>query len=345
MKARCRGASATALVALAATLISAGTAGEAAAVTPLGEDWQRGAVSPGYSARAYLEPGADRALKALAATGSTHVNLYVEWFMRGSRASRVRPERGRTPSDRSLLHAMRKARSLGMTPVITLVVRSKDGVWQALIDPRDRAAWYESYRRMTRHYARVARQGRAGMMVLGAELESMAWQTARWRRVIRDAREIFSGDLTYSANAIGGAERVGFWPKLDYIGISAYMKLRAEANPSVRKLVSAWRNRGRVRGVRKVHRRNDRPVIFTEIGYGSGMYTAQAPWKPAPGPTSQEPQRRAYEAFYRVWSEQRWFRGVYWWLWWPGRYDPGDRSHSPRGKAAEDVMRRWNYAR
>jgi hypothetical protein len=316
----------------------------ASAVTPLGESWHRGAIVPAGSSKTYLEPGSDRALRALAATGSDHVNLYVEWFMRNRRSSTVRPLRGATPTDRSVLHAMRKARSLGMTPVISLIVRSRDGTWQARIDPRDRRRWYSSYRRMTRHYARLATRGRAGMMVLCAELESMTQQTGPWRGVIREARELFPGELTCSANATAGAERIRFWDRLDYIGISAYMGLSSEPNPSVDQLARAWRSR-HVRDIKALQRREQTPVLFTEIGYGSGMYTARMPWASVTGAYSQEPQRRAYEAFYRVWSEFPWFRGAYWWRWSPGSYDPRDRSHSPRGKSAERVMLRWNSAR
>lgn len=330
-------------LALALVLLALSAQGSAA-VTPLGDSWHRGAIMPAGSSRVYLERGSDRALRALASTGSDHVNLYVEWFMRNRYSSTVRPLRGATPTDRSVLHAMRKARSLGMTPVVSLIVRSRDGTWQARIDPRNRGHWYASYRGMTRHYARLARRGGAGMMVLCAELESMTEQTRRWRGVIREARGLFPGELTCSANGIGGAKRIHFWDRLDYIGISAYMSLSEEPNPSVDELTRAWRNR-HFPGINRLRRREQMPVLFTEIGYGSGKYTARTPWASVTGSYSQEPQRRAYEAFYRVWSEVPWFRGVYWWRWSPGSYDPHDRSHSPRGKSAEQVMLRWNSAR
>ena len=182
------------------------------------------------------------------------------------------------------------------------------------------------------------------MMVLCAELETMTSQTRAWLRVIREARERFDGKFTCSANAIAGAERVRFWNRLDYIGISAYMFLSGKPNPSVDMLVRSWR-RKHLPDIKQLRRRERTPVLFTEIGYGSGMYTARSPWASVTGDYSQEPQRRAYEAFYRVWSQVRWFRGVYWWRWSPGPYDPRDRSHSPRGKSAERVMRRWNRAR
>ena len=320
------------------------SAQSAAAVTPLGESWHRGAIMPAGDSKVYLGRDSDRALRALADTGSDHVNFYVEWFMRNAHASAVRPRPGVTPSDRSLIHAMRKARSLGMTPVVSLIVRTRDNTWQAHIDPERRRNWYSTYRTMTRHYARLARRGRAGMMVLCAELESMTPDTHRWLRIIREAKRHFPGKLTCSANSVRGAERVRFWDRLDYIGISAYMPLDGSPNPRVKHLVRAWRKR-HVGDIRSLQRRERKPVLFSEIGYGSGTYTAGSPWASVTGAYSQEPQRRAYEAFYRVWSRFSWFRGVYWWRWSPGPYDPRDRSHSPRGKSAERVMRSWNTAR
>ena len=334
----------TVVAAVVALLLVAPGAHGAADVTPLGKKWHRGAIVPAGGSRVYLEQGSNRALRALADTGADRVNFYVEWYMRNAHGSTVRPLRGVTPTDGSLLHAMEKASSLGMTPAITQVVRTRDGTWQGFIDPRDRHRWYESYRRMTRHYAQLANKGGAGMMVLCAELETMTSQTRAWLRVIREARERFDGKLTCSANAIAGAERVRFWNRLDYIGISAYMFLSGKPNPSVDMLVRSWR-RKHLPDIKQLRRRERTPVLFTEIGYGSGMYTARSPWASVTGDYSQEPQRRAYEAFYRVWSQVRWFRGVYWWRWSPGPYDPRDRSHSPRGKSAERVMRRWNRAR
>ena len=317
----------------------------AAAVRPLDADWHRGAVVPAYHARTYVQPESDRALRALRRTGSTHVTLFFHWFMDGARSSSVHPDRQQTPTNRSIRHAIRKAHSLGMSVTLSPIARPYDD-WQGTIRPRNRDRWFRSYRAMIDHYARLAERGGVELLTIGGELRTMSRYTRDWRRVLASAREVFSEELTYLANHTNEAEEVKFWPQLDYVAISAYMALSDRApNPTVRKLVRAWERRGYVRAIRDLHTRVDRPVLFGEVGYQSRMGTAIAPWEDGSGRISQTPQRRAYEALYRVWSRYSWFDGVYWWKWMPGRYAPRDGTHSPRGKRAEDTMRAWNTAR
>lgn len=331
------------LLAVIASIVLAAWAESASAVRPLGPTWQRGAIIP-PGAHTYSSPRSDNSIAALQASGSTHVNLYVEWFMRNRNASALNPAR-RTATDRSLLHAMSTARSKGMASVLTLVVRSSDGTWQALIRPRNRNRWFASYRRMAKRYANLARRGGAQTIVIGAELESMIRYTSKWRKVIRVIRARFPGRLTYSSNQVDGARRVGFWRQLDYVGMTGYMPLARGRNPSVNRLVRTWKGRGYVHVARRLHQRYRKPVVFTEVGYGSWKGTAARPWASVEGPISQVPQQRAYEALYRVWSQYDWFRGLYWWRWEAGLPNPRDGSHNPRGKRAERTMRTWNTAR
>lgn len=316
---------------------------DAGAAEPLGKDWQRGAIVWVEGRNAYRRPATDKSIAALAATGSTHLGLYVEWFMESPESGRVFPDSNRTQSDRSVLHAIKEARSHGMSATLTPVVRPP--VWQGTIQPRRTGKWFRSYRDMVEHYAELAERGRAGTLVVGAELRTMTGYTSEWKRLIELARKRFPGDLTYSANQLDEATRIGFWKKLDQIGISAYMPLvRDEPNPSVSELVDAWK-RQYVDPIAKLERQNDRPVVFTEVGYSSREWTAARPWAVPTGAISQEAQRRPYEALYRVWSRYRWFDGVHWWYWPAGTYDPSNGTPSPRGKAAERTMRAWNMAR
>lgn len=332
-------------VALVATVAAPASA---AGAEPLGGEWHRAAILPAFEHDAYARAHTYESLVDLRMTGATHVGLYVEWYMRHSRASSVSPDPERTQTKSSVRQIIRDARSLGMTASVTPVVRVSNGEWQGQIDPRRVGKWFDSYREMVSRYAEVAEDERAKLFVVGAELDSMVRHKRAWGNVIEEARERFSGELTYSANWIGGAKRFELWRRLDYIGIAAYMSLSGSANPSksVSELVRAWENRGYVEGVKEVRREYERPVLFTEIGYASTKGNTFQPWASGTGSISQDAQRRAYEAAYRVWSERDWFRGIYWWFWAYGRYaDPASSSHSPRGKLAEETVRSWHTAR
>jgi hypothetical protein len=45
---------------------------------------------------------------------------------------------------------------------------------------------------------------------------------------------------------------------------------------------------------------------------------------------------------YEVWTrESSWMKGPFWWAWDVSPPAAGDTGYNPRGKPAEDVLRRW----
>lgn len=329
------------LAAVFACALAAPAAGASAAGLP--PDWQRGMNVASWWHDDWEKAPSDASLAALRATGTTSVELVPTWWMNTSTDSSVQPNATKTASDAGLLRAMATARALGMNVVVKPHVDVFDGSFRGDIAPADRDAWYTDYRTMIDHYADLAARGGATMLVVGTELTSMSSDTAEWRRIVDVARARFSGRLTFAANQLDGALRIGFWDALDFIGVDAYMPLAAAgADPSVDDLTAAWWQRGYVSDLGKLSARTGKPVIFTELGYQSRTGTAQTPWW-TNGAVSADAQQRAYEAAFRAWSGVPWFRGIYWWDWSAaGGYDPSDGEFSVRGKPAEDTLRAWN---
>jgi hypothetical protein len=331
---------ALALCMAASAVLVTDRAGAASAELPA--DFFRGATLTSWWHDEYASPAGDQALDELRDTGAREAALLVTWYMERRDSSSVVRDPQRTPSDSALRHAMARARALGMRVVLKPHVDVLDGTFRGEIAPASPSEWFESYRAMLLHYADLAREGGATMLIVGTELTSLSSYAQRWRGLIADVRERFPGRLTFAANQLDGAEAVTFWDALDYIGIDAYMPLSAgAANPSVEALTDAWRSRGHVERIEQLHRRYAKPVLFTEIGYQSREGTAVTPWGGATGGISHEPQQRAYEAAFRAWAEVPWFKGFLWWGWPTGGYDPADGSHDARGKPAADVMRAW----
>ncbi|MCA1656335.1 MAG: hypothetical protein LC713_01220, partial [Actinobacteria bacterium] len=301
--------------------------------------WQRGANYTTFLPNAYAEEPSDGALRALRATRTDHIELLTTWFMSDPHASTVSPDAARTPTDASLLYAMLRARELGFAVTLKPHVDVQNGSFRGDIQPGDRRAWYAAYRTMMDHYADLARRGGAEMLVVGTELTSMSTDTAEWRKVIAEARRHFPGRMTFAANWVDGAEKVGFWDALDVIGVDAYMPLAKRPNPSVGELVAGWQPW--VRRADALHRRVGKDVLFTEIGYERKDDTASKPSGGAAGPASDAAQARAYWAAYSVWSKRPWFRGIYWWSW-PASPPAADDFYAPRGRAAARVISYWN---
>lgn len=224
----------------------------------------------------------------------------------------------------------------------------------AMASPQEWAAWFADYRDFLLHYAKLAEELGVEALAVGTELHrTVVERPDDWRRLVAEVREVYSGRLTYAANWHREYEEVAFWDALDFVGVQAYFPLASGdksdggESPSVDELVAAWEPHREA--LRALSARVDRRVVFTELGYRSVPGAGGEPWTwPERGsevgsiPIDPELQTRLYEAFFRVFWDEPWFEGVYFWKWYPYGAGPG-RAHdfTPQGKPAADVMRRW----
>lgn len=212
----------------------------------------------------------------------------------------------------------------------------------------DWAAWFARYREFLLGWARFAAAEHLEGLCVGNELDITARREGEWRGLIAEVRAIFPGLLTYAANWTH-FEEVPFWDALDAIGVNAYFPLSESPHPSVEELTRAWEPvHARLA---KLARRVDRPVVFTEIGYHPAEGALARPWEWDAGdaPLAPEIQSAAYEAALRVFLDEPWFGGVFWWKWHAEargsrRGNPAD-TFSPQGLPAEDVLKRVFTAR
>ena len=331
-----------ALLGAIALLLALVHAGLAAAAVPA--SWQKGASLTSWARDEYGSPAADVSLDALRATRSDSVAIVPTWYMPDPTSPVIAPHPTQTPSDAGVLHALLAAKARGFRVVMKPHVDVVDGTWRGYIQPADVAAWFASYRIFMEHYADMAQQAHADILVVGTEYESMTQYSLAWRELITDLRTHFSGKLTYGANRLEEAERIDFWDALDYVGVDAYMPLsQNNPNPSVAALVKAWTNLGYVDRLHALADRWHRSILFTEIGYYPHDGTAIEPYKVRwDWPVDVVPQARAYEAFYEVFNSKPWVAGVYWWDWPADPPANWTTDYTPRGTLAQRVIERWN---
>jgi hypothetical protein len=211
------------------------------------------------------------------------------------------------------------------------------------------AAWEADYRRFLLHYARLAAEVDADVLVVGTELgRATKERPGFWRGLIDSVRTVYDGHLTYAANWYDEYERIPFWKQLDYVGVQAYFPLTEAKDPPLDSLRRGWRQHCRV--LERVHRETGRPVLFTELGYRSVGYAAAEPWRwperdeeAAPNPALQA---RLYRAFFERVMPEPWMAGAILWKWHPADAPPRPISFTPQGKPAAQVIRRhFNAAR
>jgi len=283
----------------------------------------------------------------------------------GKGHSRSDYTRCQTPTLSAEAKAIRFARSLGLKtgikPLVDVGRNPNSATDRKYVDfSRDAPSqqkWFESYRYMLAQYARLARDEKVDVFIIGTGLTKMTddpVEQAAWRQIIKDIRsgELmadgkggYKGILTYGArwdSVYGDAGDTGthqfFWDDLDFIGIEGFWPLingkdSEHDNPSVSKLREGWTLNflagGRPPGVtvRSLYDEYHKPVVLTGLGYLSRGGTAADPSKgdytqaAAGGKVQLQPQLNPYHAAFDFWSgvakQGGWFQGIYWWNWLP----------------------------
>jgi hypothetical protein len=259
----------------------------------------------------------DARLKMLAQSGSHSVSFIVPWQLKDIRSNDISPYVDQTARDEVLRRSIRKAKALGLSvmlmPLISLN-QAAPGEWRGRLRPSQPPMFWRSYRNFVSRYAALAQKEGVSLFSVGSELSSLENELGQWRRLITHVRTVFSGSLIYSANW-DHFEHVPFWEHLDYVGISGYFELTQNMTASVEELVKSWTQIRIV--VLDWLSQISKPLIFTELGYPSCDGGAVFPWDyTQKTQIDLEEQRRAFEAFRRVWGREPKLHGVYFWNWW-----------------------------
>jgi hypothetical protein len=281
-------------------------------------------------------------LEEMKAVGASHVAITVPWYMKTAKDVKIFSHSRYTVPMRTIERTVKDARALGMEIFLFPILRvedQSDGGWRGTLQPGNLDEFFENYLEFIMRFAELAKELKAPLLSIGSELSSMEIHEDKWRRIIAKVREVYGGELTYSANW-DHYEQVGFFDALDYAGLTGYFELAQEGqDPSVEELVHAWRNV--YYSVMRWRHRVNKPLILTEVGYLSQKNTAAWPWKEgADEPLDLEIQRKCYEAFRRIWNNEPLLAGAYFWNWfgWGG---PTSKEYTPRNKPAALEIKKW----
>ncbi|MFH1269574.1 MAG: discoidin domain-containing protein [Candidatus Omnitrophota bacterium] len=307
------------------------------------EELQKGVVYTSWGTTELSEPASDGTLEFLSKLGVKHLAIMIVWFQDTNEEKAVYADPKDTLEDKALIHAINKAHSLGMKVMLKPHVDIKTG--QARIDIIPSQEWFASYKDYLLHYAKLASLYNVEIFSIGTELlntTTPSWQSM-WEDIIKDVTGVFSGPLVYDANW-DEYQTVGFWDKLDFIGIDAYFPLTAKNDPTKEELIIAWQNNASQIDRWLKERQLNKPVIFTEAGYCSADGTNIQPWsdlsKLSEEAVDEQEQADSLEALLTVCPAFPWFKGFYLWNYFPQeRWSP--LGYPVRGKKAEKVFSSW----
>jgi len=293
--------------------------------------FHRGVSFTAEGGASYENPASVEMLRQLPAYGVDSIALIPYGFVaRDGKAIRKAPKRGNLESEDGIEILAAEAHRLGMKVML------KPHVW--LLQGRPAMAraealeWLREYKPYIEHYARFAERIHADTLCIGTELPALTQQETEWREIIAAVRAIYRGPITYAANHGEEFETINFWDAVDVIGIDNYYPL--EDDYGAKKLTAV---------IESVQRKFNKPVLFTEAGYGAHKDSHKEPWEDETAkPLDLEEQARSYEAIISAMKDKPWFRGVYWWKVGTNGYGgPDNNSMTPWRKPAMDVVKRY----
>lgn len=207
----------------------------------------------------------------------------------------------------------------------------------------DTAAWqrfFAGYREFLLDHARFAQRAGIPLLAVGVELERTTFHEAQWRQLIADIRQVYQGRIVYAANW----DRLGlvpFWDAVDYIGVQAYFPLSRDPDPDQRALEFGWRQH--LDQLRLLSRRyDDKPVLFTEIGYNRSDTAALEPWayEVRDSARNRTLRQRLMDVAFDLAEQEPMVRGLFWWKWMPGSVAYSNFSMRDP-EAIESLRRAW----
>lgn len=299
----------------------------------------------------YSSPAGALSEAAIASTGSDWAGLLATQYMATKTSTSIAPNNS-TPTDADLLAAISQLHNNGIKVMLKPHVDVLDGSWRGQIVPSDVGAWFANYTTFITHYAQLAEANNVEMLCIGTEFATMTGRAnhAAWNNVIAAIRAVYSGKLTYAANATTSTDEftsVTFWDSLDIIGLDGYFPLTNHADPKISELVAAWSHNKNgeniVQGLQNfIAAHPGKEVMFTEIGYRSVVGANMAPWDwSTTGTVDNIEQQNCYEALYRVWGQGTTLKGHFLWAWPVNPPGATDTDYNPRNKPAQTVMQNW----
>jgi hypothetical protein len=306
--------------------------------------------------KGYGTPGSHWALEEVASLGAnwTSITPYATMISRDD--VEVIPYFEYPPGEleQRIRTTVRQAHELGLKVLLIPHIYPWDWSWRGELNPGGGArgteegwdSWFASYRRYLLYWADVAREEGVEMISLGVEFKTASWRFRdRFALLAEEVRERYAGLIVYSANW-DEVDEVGFWDRVDVIGLNAFYPLSHLEEPDPADMVrNAEAFADRLELLARVH---GKPVMFTEVGFKALTDSYREPWvwPEDLGDVAADDAMQAllFDVTFSAYWPRDWFAGL---LVWKFLADPADDTQeppfgfSPRLKPAQDVIEGW----
>ena len=312
--------------------------------------FQKGMGYCTWSKNGYSTEKSDKSIARVKEIGANWISVLTTWYQTDAWSVDIH-RTDRTPTDESVIQAIRKAHEVGLKVMLKLhvdLLDTSDGSWRGEIACGKEELWdewFKKYNDYIMHYIKIANDENVEMICIGTELSTCATVKGyMWEDLIKKIRKKYSGSLTYAAHW-DRYQDIRFWGLLDYVGINAYFPLTEKDLPTIAEMKQGWQKW--VEEITVFQEKTQKPVIFPEAGCSSADGAAIRPWEHLPNTeVNLKLQENYYTAIFDVFWDKEWFYGLYWWYWGTnvrmgGKYN---RRFTPQNKPSEKVIEKW-YAK
>jgi glycosyl hydrolase family 113 len=247
-------------------------------------------------------------------------------------------------SDESMFQLKLDAQKLGLKIMMKPQIWLHEG-WPGSINmnsAEDWNEWFESYEQWIIHYALISELMHADLFCIGTELvEATTQHPERWRQIIAQVRQVYSGPIVYAANWGKEFEEITFWDSLDYMGLDNYYPVRTSVDQSPDGIRAAFlEQKSKLKGLAS---RWQKPLLFTEIGYMANATAGMGSRENEYAKYDEAMQAECYKLALETYWNEPWFAGMYWWKWFSNPDDTGvdADAHSPHGRKAGRILAEW----
>lgn len=301
----------------------------------------------------YRTEEAVNSLRKLRDTGCEWIALAFYTYQDSIFSTDIPFDYGRTVTDRDIEFIVKKAKEFGLKVCLKPVVNSKDRIWRARIGFPDDAEeywnkWFQSYTNFILHYAEIAEELNCEMFCIGCEMVGTESQVHHWINLIEQVRNIYRGSIIYNANH-GKEDNVKWWDKVDFIGTSAYYPVAEQPGADEETMIKNWKKAKD--HLEELYKKYEKPIVFAEIGCRSARGCATMPWdfSHTELPFDEEEQARFYSSVMKVFWDEPWFSGFFWWDWSTKLYSIEEAKQNTGfdiyGKKAQKVLQEWYITR
>jgi len=257
-----------------------------------------------------------------------------------------------TVSDQELINAIQYLHATGLRVILKPHFLSINNLKSNLSEPKFGSSWseaewkiwFENYIAFISHYAKIAKDERVDIFVIGNEMEYSTYREKDWRRVIASVRKNYNGPITYAANSWDfEVSQVKFWDELDYIGTNAYNYFFGSiSDSSIEGMKLAWQPY--IQRLEEISKEFGKQVLITEFGavskqgYNTGV---MRDWMASP--YDGQEQSDHYTAFFETIKDKPWIKGIIIWDVYtsPSQGGQNDISYTFIAKPAEQIVRQY----